>query len=71
MTFKWTVMFKGEFYKRIFKGEASTDQSVTVGEMMQAVGEAIWCKHGHAGVTKITATIRRVTESNKKGEKKS
>jgi hypothetical protein len=57
-TFYWTVSFKGEFYNRIFKGEATTEESVAIGDMMAAIGQVLWKQHGHAGVTKITATIR-------------
>ena len=57
-TFYWTVRFKGEFCNRIFKGEATTEQSVAIGDMMAALQKALWKQHGYAGVTKITATIR-------------
>ena len=68
-TFNWTIRFKGE-YTRIFKGEASTDQSVAIGEMMQALGQTMWRQHGHPGVTKITASIHIAKEHNTKGEQK-
>ena len=57
-TFYWTVRFKGAGYNRVFKGVAESEKSVEIGEMMQALGQAIWEKHGSQGVTKITATIR-------------
>ena len=69
-TFNWTIRFKGEFYNRVFKGEASTDQSVAIGEMMQALGQTMWRKYGHPGVTKITASIHIAKKHNTKGEQK-
>jgi hypothetical protein len=69
-TFNWTIRFKGEFCNRVFKGEASTDQSVAIGEMMQAVGQTLWRTHGHPGVTKITASIHIAKKRNTKGEQK-
>jgi len=70
-TFKWTIRFKeGEFYNRVFKGTASTKQDVAIGEMMQALGVRLWRKHGHPGVSKITASIHRAKEDNTKGEQK-
>lgn len=69
-TFNWTIRFKGESYNHIFKGNARTDASVAIGEMMQALGQSLWTKHGHPGVTKITASICRAKERNTKGEQK-
>jgi hypothetical protein len=57
-TFYWTVRFKGDGYNRIFKGEATTEESVAIGPMMSALEQVLWKQHGHPGVTKITATIR-------------
>jgi hypothetical protein len=69
-TYHWTISFHQESAVRILKGKTKTDESVAIGEIMQAVGQTMWRKHGHPGVTKITASIRKAKEQNTKGEQK-